>query len=152
MRRYADALMTSNVDASRKYAACYFRRGIYVSFDSGVQHDEEVAATVVHELSHALWETISAASLHAHPFSNHRIRPNEQEKLKLLGEGFAVYCERVWFLDIYPAYLRDSVQNRTLDPDTIYARGLRQVNRLVEQHGPEILLEIPKRWRELDFA
>jgi hypothetical protein len=151
LRRYAEAFATFNVDTSRKHAACYFRHGIYVSFDSGVQHDEQVAFTVVHELSHALWETLSAASL-SELLWNKPLSPEEEENLKLFGEGFAMYCEQIWFLDLYPAYLRDCVKNRIRDPDTIYARGLRQVERLVEQHGTQFLLEIPKRWRELDVG
>jgi hypothetical protein len=152
LSKYAEQLARSNAIAGRRYTACYFRRAIYVSFASGVQHEEEVATTVVHELSHALWETLSGVPFHAQPSGTERLRPKDRRILKLLIEGFAVYCEKAWFLDLYPGHLRESVQKRKLIPDSVYERGFLQVNRLVEKYGSEIVLEIPKRWHELNVG
>jgi hypothetical protein len=152
LRRHLEALTSVEADEASQCIACYYQRAIYVSFGTSTPHEQAVATTVVHELSHALWEILQGKSFPAYGKSIRRFHAADVEKYKLLVEGFAVYCEQVWFLDLYPTYLRDSVQQWRLSPDTIHMRGFRQIERLVERHGLEILLEIPKRWRELDVG
>ena len=105
----------------------------------------DVAAAVVHELSHAVWERVEGV-----PLSHRRAwTRRKRQECQLLSEGFATYAERVYFLDIYPQCVRAILRQSPPEKGSIYDRGLRRVEELVQQHGPEIFLEIPKRWQSL---
>jgi len=135
-------------DKGRKCTAVYFNNAIYVSFGSNTAHEHALAVTTVHELSHALWERLEGRPLHVSPPLNRQLEATELDKFKLLVEGYAAYAERTWFLDLYPAGTRDVLPHARMDPASIHYKGLRKVEELVKQHGSEILLEIPKRWRD----
>ena len=119
LRRYAKNLREICDEQAKKNSACYYRSGIYVSFNSGTVHEESVAATVIHELAHALWEKLGKRSLAWRPRRRHL------EKYKLFVEGFATYAEKIWFLDLYPSLARPAVRRMHSDPNSIYYRGLR---------------------------
>jgi hypothetical protein len=123
-----------------KCSAAYYKNGIYISFISGTVHEDAIAAVVVHELAHALWERLAAKPL--------TWRPKQEllEKYALFVEGFATYAERVWFLDLYPASVRPSVTRAYYDRKGLHYRGMRLIEQLVRKEGPHILLHIPKRW------
>lgn len=142
-RRHAKRLERICDDDAAKQIACYYRGGIYVSFKSETLHEEAVAFTVVHELAHALWEKLGRKPLSWQPRRKYR------EKYKLYVEGFATYAEKVWFLDLYPTAVRPVAEWLHPDPESVYHRGLRQVEEVVRKHGEQILLQIPKRWQSL---
>jgi hypothetical protein len=123
-----------------KCSASYYANGIYISFSSGTAHEEAIAAVVVHELAHALWERLATKPLSWMP------RPKYREKYCLLVEGFATYAERVWFIDLYPVSVRHGIKQAQYDPKGIHYRGMRMVEALVQREGPQILFDIPKRW------
>ena len=97
----------------------------------------------VHELSHRLWETLDGKSLEESWLASQ----SESEKFKLMVEGYATYADRVWFLELYPVSVKRAVPNVPWDKEGVYFRGMQRISQLVKQHGPQILLEIPKRWR-----
>jgi hypothetical protein len=126
--------------------ACYHRNTIYVSFSQGTQtHEFGIAYAVVHELSHALWERLAGQSLSQRP----RGKAFDHEKFQLFVEGFATYAEFIWFLDIYPRSVQESVKHAIPKPDTVHYRGMKRIEELVQEKGRDILYEVPKRWREL---
>ena len=126
--------------------ASYHRNAIYVSFSNGTRsHEFAIAFAVVHELSHALWERLADRPLFPRPKGN----KSDREKFKLLVEGYATYAERIWFVDMYPWSVRKFANHPRTKPPGIYYEGMKRVEELVEQNGREILLEIPKRWRDL---
>ena len=99
----------------------------------------------VHELSHALWETLEGEPLDR---SMNRLSPAALEKHRLLVEGYAVYAERVWFSDFYPACVRDNLLFVNHDRKSVHFRGFQKIEELVGLFGPHILQRIPKEWRD----
>jgi hypothetical protein len=91
--------------------------------------------SVVHELSHGLWDVIVDGKLSDNPNLS-----------KFWAEGFATYCEQVHFKGLYP---KDYLVRRNDAPD-LYERGKQKVEQLVKRYGQDIVLEIPKRWQEFD--
>ena len=147
--RYAQAIETACANKASKCSASYYRGVIYVSFGSNTPHEDTIATTTVHELAHALWEKLEGIPLDLR-WEGHKPRnAQEVDKYQLFVEGFATYAERIWFLDVYPVSTRRIVQSTQSRPDSVYFRGCQQIEQLVQNHGPEILLEIPKRWRSL---
>ncbi len=73
----------------------------------------------------------------------------DREKFQLLLEGHAVYGQRIWFLDAYPLCVKRTLPYTLPDPATVYFQGFQRVRKLVKQSGPQILMEIPRRWRSL---
>jgi hypothetical protein len=138
-----EALTAAFDESAKNCCAAYRRSAIYVSFRSGTAHEEAIAPTVVHELAHALWEKLAARPLTWRPKAKLR------ERYGLLVEGFATYAEQVWFLDLYPNSIRRTVQQSQLDPNGIHDRGFRWIEQLVQEHGAQILMKIPKRWRRI---
>ena len=122
-----------------------------MSFESGTAHDHTIASTTVHEISHALWEKIAEEELEVGRLK--RKWPGPPKSCGSTGyfvEGFATYAEQVWFLDIYPPQIRGIIQQCCpRSPDLPHAHGLRHVKWLVKKLGPEVFLEIPKKWRTL---
>jgi hypothetical protein len=153
--RYAKVIETTFATGACNCAATYYRGAIYVSFSSGTPHEEAVAAITVHELSHALWERIEGDHLDAKYMNTTRLSGADHERYKLFVEGYATYAERIWFADLYPACFRGrggagrAVMHSSLLPGSVYQRGLNRIEGLVQQHGPQILLEIPKLWQRL---
>jgi hypothetical protein len=143
LRHYAENLREICQKQATKNSACYYGSAIYVSFDSGTAHEESVAATVIHELAHALWEKLGDRPLFWRP------RPRYLEKYKLFVEGFATYAQKFWFLDLYPSLVRSSVKRLHLNPESVYYRGCCKVEEVVRQHGEQILMQIPKQWQSL---
>jgi hypothetical protein len=126
-------------------AACYWYRSIYVSFVLGTQfHEDEIIRTTVHELAHCLWHRLAGRG----PRFLWR-RKRRLQELKMLGEGFAVYGDRIWFSDSYPPGLKKKLASQHLDESDLYIRGLRVIERLVDRYGSEVLLRIPANWRKL---
>jgi hypothetical protein len=143
-RQFCQQLLASRAERSRACMACYYRKTIYVNFAHGsLCHQEGLAFTTVHELAHALWETIAEQALdQGWPES-----VTEQQNYQLLAEGYATYAEQVWFKDLYPAGVRDRVDH-TKEAGGIYDRGRHRIAELVDQYGSEVLLVIPKRWSD----
>jgi hypothetical protein len=144
LQKWREYLQSTHEDRARGCMASYYKNAIYVSFSVDIRcHEEGVGMAAVHELSHRLWERLGGSSL----FGERSVSQADHEKLWLLGEGYATYAERVWFLDLYPASVKRVVPNVPWDRKGVHFRGMKRISELVEQHGPKILLEIPKRWR-----
>ena len=143
-RRLRDYLESTYEKRANACMASYYRNTIYVSFSPNIQcHEEGIAYAVVHELSHALWEKVAGQ-----PLDKMRQEAGPKgDKFHLLTEGYATYAEVVWFLDAYPQCVQKNVRYAEPEPGTVHDRGMRRISELVKQHGEEILLEIPKRWR-----
>lgn len=148
-RLFAQALEKTYADQASKHIAAYRGSTIYVSFSCNAAHEESVATTTVHELAHALWEKLEGIPLNMVREGRRRRDTQEADKYRLLAEGFAMYAERTWFLDLYPLAIRRTVQQMEAKADSVYSRGYQQVEQLVQDHGPQILTELPKRWRSL---
>jgi len=147
LRTRRQAFASAYADSARQCAAVYFNGAIYVSFSSGTAHEYGIAVTAVHELAHALWERLEEVPLYVNYGGGGRLTAPEQEKYRLLVEGYAAYAERVWFSDFYPAAARRELPHFPLDHASLHYKGLQRVRELVKEHGPAILLEIPKGWR-----
>lgn len=86
---------------------------------------------VVHELSHTLWG---------------RLSENKDRDFKVgrkWSEGFATYCTDVYFENIFP-----SRTQKIYELPKVYTKGKEIIERVIAEHGENILLEIPKRWEE----
>jgi ClpA/ClpB-like protein len=148
-RAYAQAIEAANANNASKCCAAYRGCAIYVSFGSNTPHEDAIASTTVHELAHAVWEKLEGRPLNMSRVGRKRRGSQEVNKYQLFVEGFATYAERIWFLDLYPVSIRRTVQDMQSRLDSVYFRGCQQIEQLVQNHGPKILLEIPKRWRSL---
>jgi hypothetical protein len=134
-------------ERTRKCIAMYYGGAIYISFSGNKFHEDVIAYITIHELAHALWERLEEVPLHAERLGIRRLMRDEREKFNLLVEGYASYAERVWFLDLYPPPARDVLRHSYVDPKSINGQGLRRVRALVKEHGSDVLLDLPKRWR-----
>jgi hypothetical protein len=108
--------------------------GLYHESASGIK-SQRIDETVLHELTHHLWNRIPG-----------RTEPRG-ETPQLWSEGFAVYGADTWFADFLPT--GKNKRNIGSYPKP-YQRGRKTIERLVQKHGEEILLEIPRRWREFE--
>lgn len=89
---------------------------------------------VVHELSHALWECLGGAN------------PSEEHNSKLYGEGFATFCELIYFKKFYP----EGTPVRTnLDLSDFYRECLKKIYE-ISMLGRISLLDIPEKWQEYE--
>jgi Clp amino terminal domain, pathogenicity island component len=152
LRRYRERAASAYAKRSHELSASYYRNAIYVSFESGTPHEEAVALLAVHELSHALWERIAGEPIDQQWAIAARTNAEELEKYNLFIEGFATYAERVWFRDFYPSSMKHILDTWRLKTGSVYLRGCRKIEMLVDKLGTEILLKIPKQWRELETA
>jgi Clp amino terminal domain, pathogenicity island component len=148
IEQFSLALAARYADNAHKCAAAYYKNAIYVSFTDKTAHENSIAVTAVHELSHALWERIEGEPLDRNWSNAGHLAGAAFQKFRLLVEGYASYAERIWFVDLYPPSARDVLPHAQLDPSSIHYQGMHMVQQLVEKHGTEILLEIPKRWRK----
>jgi hypothetical protein len=103
--------------------------------------DNHEDSTVVHELSHRLWETVSGKDLNEE-WENLEVR--ESKGFREWVEGFAEYCENNFFKDLYPNYVS------LHEAQGIYKSGMEKVKKVIRRHGPDSLLEIPPRWEEFE--
>jgi hypothetical protein len=95
---------------------------------------------VVHELSHGLWEKLRDSSIQ---------NDFEESKRELVwNEGFASYCEYRYFKDLLP-FRGDSQEPQE---GTIYYEGFKKVEETLALNGKEILITLPKRWREFEMT
>ena len=117
---------------SKIYVPFYFpNRFMDIDFK---RREATLDQSVVHELSHKLWYTLGGDECE----SPHRL-------WRLWNEGFATYCEDSYFTDLYPeGYIVDI--NKA---SNMYRRDRKKIEELVEKYGREILLEVPRKWREL---
>jgi hypothetical protein len=146
LRKISQNLKSRYAERAQHCPAFYYRSAIYVSFSVDVRcHEEGLAVTAVHELSHGLWERLEGKPLD----EIRSCRKAKQEKFELLIEGYATYAQHVWFSDLYPECVKRMLPHWGWDRASIHFRGLRRIQELVEQFGPQILLKIPKRWRRL---
>lgn len=98
---------------------------------------------LVHELSHRLWHAIlNDASISGDTRFNRRF--------PFLSEGYADYCATTYFSELYPSDLKVQPFHFLDDPETM--PGIKRIESFVKAHGEGILLEIPKRWDELDSS
>jgi hypothetical protein len=120
----------------------YNNHGIYINFNLGRKIDlfwfnkrqiEDVG--IVHELCHELWKR-----LEKQPYKS---QEGSMTEYRIWNEGFATYCSEVAFKDFYPEGTR-----RIETYPRIYTEGLARIIQLVNQHGNQILKDIPKDWRE----
>ena len=94
----------------------------------------------VHEISHHLWDALGGEIS--------KISYDKNPRLSMMKEGYASYCELTWFADLYPLKKELNYSCYWGVPDYI-AGGLRMLS-FVHKYGEDIMLEVPKRWRELD--
>jgi hypothetical protein len=123
----------------------YHNKTIYAPFYFSNRFDdmdfqkrtERMDYGVVHDLSHAVWEQMTIAS---------KWNVKQKESFfnrRLWFEGFATYCADEYFADFYP----EGTKKVTGLP-RVYTDGKATIEALVADRGTEIVLEIPKRWKE----
>jgi hypothetical protein len=148
-QRHAESWRASAEDSISRIdprtGAVYGRNAIYVSFTLGTMyHEDAVARTTVHELTHCLWERLGGQFLRPSRRADSQIQDH-----KLAVEGYAVYAERIWFRDSYPLWLRRRLASERLDESTVYIMGMRAIEKLVDKWGEWILLKVPRDWQKL---
>ena len=94
--------------------------------------------SVVHELSHSLWDRLSSRKLFGEDNKT-------QKKSNIWNEGFATYCAHDFFVDFYPKNYE-----RPEDLLKVYAEGKKKVEKVIENHGKWALFDIPKKWKEFE--
>ena len=126
--------------------ATYFENAIYVSISPGSenQHETWFAEIVVHELAHSLWYKLGGPKCQ----ERQRLSQRDKEKLQIFCEGYATFAQSVWFRDMYPLEERIEVGYRWWPENSVYEQGVRKIRQIVNEHGPDILLEIPSRWQD----
>jgi len=144
IQHYARSGKEMDKNNAREYTAAYHRKAIYVSFSSGADHANCIAELVVHELAHALFERLGGPTYE----ERFKLTSEEGKHLRLINEGYATFSQKVWFRDLYPLNARPTVGYLFGERGSIYDRGFKRVRRLVREHGMEVLMEIPRRWRE----
>ena len=110
-----------------------------VSYSSLKEREENLDQAIIHELSHRLWEVLSGDNI------AYELAKIDGDLDKSWVEGFAAYCDSHHFTDFYPSGFELVEHNAK-----VYERGKKKVKRLVEKYGEDIILEVPRRWRELD--
>jgi hypothetical protein len=120
---YSDSKIYVNLGASRKWD---------LATRANLHFDQQV----VHELSHRLWECLGGT------LDDLPICANQKTDFV---EGFATYCDNIFFRDFYPSGFEINT-----DKKGKYFRGYRKVLMLAEEHGEGILLQVPSRWKEFD--
>jgi hypothetical protein len=95
---------------------------------------------VVHELSHTLWNKLDGRGLFGKEINSRK----EFKEGRRWMEGFATYCCEDYFADLY------TEETKIGSPlPRLYKEGKEKIKGAVAKHGEEILLKIPKVWREL---
>jgi hypothetical protein len=103
---------------------------------------------VIHEISHCVWQNLSKPL-------NEYVQPSNLKKYWDLvclentwNEGFATYCEKKYFKDFLSGVF--DLPNFQSTPCGVYEKGLKKINKVIEKHGEQILLEIPRRFIDLE--
>lgn len=120
---------------------------IYVAFGASNKPDIILTGSLVnldrdatHELSHHLWHTAGGKQtledLATAPFNVY----------KKWEEGFAMYCEAVRFKHLYPK----KQHRKNLSFKGVYGKGFNLVSEVVEEHGEDVLMELPRNWRKFE--
>lgn len=109
--------------------------------ESIIMEENSLDELIVHELGHHLWFKLGGY----HNYLSHEKEPRE----KLMIEGFATYCEYIWFSDFYPDK-RKRPLNSFGNPN--YHAGALRMVRFVQEQGDDVLLRVPREWRELGRA
>jgi len=86
--------------------------------------------SVVHELSHSVWDELAGNEDHLHDGG------------RIWFEGFATYCAESYFADLYP----EGTEKHSNLPK-LYLNGKGKIEELVASHGEDIILEIPSKWK-----
>ena len=106
---------------------------IKLSFNHILPHldiDNAILDSVaVHELTHRLWDVVRGRTY------KNIARDNFVE------EGYATYGESRWFSDFYSSGKFELENELPVE----YKRGRTLIQKLVDKHGEDILLEIPKK-------
>lgn len=129
---------------ARETMAAYHCNAIYVSFSNEWAHEDWVAELVVHELAHALFEKLGGPTYE----ERFRLSPKEEEQLHLINEGYATFAQNVWFRNLYPLHARSNVRYNTGARGSVYDCGFKRIKQAVREHCMEVLMEIPRCWRE----
>ena len=130
---------------SNKYLAAYDNSNIYIPMNSATKYvlrmdvlendlQGEMDQMITHELTHHLWEKTPG-------------RIDQHKTPSIWLEGFAVYGEYSWFGE----FNSGKEGNPSIERITKgYQRGLEIITNIVSEEGPEIALEIPRRWKEFE--
>jgi len=124
--------------ANMKYAnntvyVCFYPSCRFMDHDFK-ERKNRLDHTVVHELSHAVWEKCNPNIINLKEFFNEG---------RIWMEGFASYCAQEYFANLYPEGVK-----KDFHLAGVYKKGKNKIEGLVKSHGKEVVLEIPKRWRE----
>jgi hypothetical protein len=125
-------------------AAMQWHGSIYVSFTVGVEwHEDYVFRATVYELAHCLWDKLREQS------SGRRQPDWNVPGYTMASEGYATYAESIWFVEAYPAWLKNRLAGIHRDESAVAVKGMRAIQDLVAKYGPAILLRIPTEWETL---
>lgn len=108
------------------------------SFSAPQPHLDRV---VVHELSHILFSKIEGKRSKKHS------KQDPQTEV-IWNEGFAIYCSKVFFSNLYPPEIKVDPYLENLGKN--YNVGAKKVQKIINLKGKEVLFEIPKRWPEFE--
>ncbi|MFB6246603.1 MAG: hypothetical protein ABEI74_03365 [Candidatus Pacearchaeota archaeon] len=97
--------------------------------------DENEDRTMMHELSHALWDSLKGESV------RETIKSKEGKEW---SEGFAEYGAINHFYDFLLPGKYINNHSKTIK------NGVEKVRSTVEKHGQEAYLEIPNKWKEFE--
>jgi len=121
---------------------------IYVPFGLSTKSDlfskeqygvDRLDRGVVHELSHHLWMEVRKRD---------KCEEEKREKgRRIWAEGFAEYCTLDYFEDIYP---KDYQMKKVVISHPIYEKGYEKMENLVREHGKDIVLQVPSKWRRFN--
>lgn len=144
MRRWKVTQQRRMEQSQQPPTAAYWNGRIYISFYGNHIHEDCMAEAVVHELSHALWDRVE---------QSRGIDPSdfrEHPAYRVFQEGHATYLQKIGFVELYPYRVRKLIRNvrNNRKTDSVYCKGFDLVTKLVAEHGPEILMELPVRWPE----
>lgn len=128
-----DFLVSMKVYNSTIYVGFGFLDKLKIIHDQIKGSKPNIDQTVIHELSYVLWNKVK----------NNNI-PQSQSP-RLWHEGFATYCEEDYFSELYP-----NCYKLEKDYRQVCREGKQQVERVIQRHGIEALLEIPNRWEEFE--
>ena len=134
--------ITFNFTGFRKIRSLYEDRTLFVNTKKrrirGVLKDEiGVDRIAMNGLGHLLWTELGGED----PFGK-----CAAEEAREIEPGFAAYCERVAFSDLYPA-------KGNFDGDwfsDLEEQGFAKIGQMVKKYGLDILLRVPREWKSLE--
>jgi hypothetical protein len=126
-----------NISMSYNTNTVYVNFNRYVNFMLLTQNRVDFQDRhVVHELSHGLWEKLRGSEEY-HPAE------------RVWNEGFATYCADEYFRDLMPGIFNLD-DYRSIKRNSVYDKGFKKVSEAVKRYGVGIILDIPKKFKELD--